>query len=180
MIRKTLIGMLLAAAAATLVLGVGSYWKGVPSSAIWINTEAEKPRVQVGMIDGKLHVVYSAPRRIGMGDHDLRFGGFYAKRIIVGGSEAMGIGAPFWFIGAVLLTAPSIALVRGPLRRNRRRRRGECVQCGYKLTGLVEPRCPECGREFTRHDDASTLEPAPASVQAHRPNRPPTDHRCRC
>lgn len=24
-----------------------------------------------------------------------------------------------------------------------------CVQCGYNLTGLVEPRCPECGTGFT-------------------------------
>lgn len=23
-----------------------------------------------------------------------------------------------------------------------------CIQCGYLLKGLSEPRCPECGREF--------------------------------
>jgi hypothetical protein len=27
----------------------------------------------------------------------------------------------------------------------RRRRRGQCVECGYNLAGLPEPRCPECG-----------------------------------
>ncbi|MCH8852005.1 MAG: hypothetical protein IID41_05065 [Planctomycetes bacterium] len=24
-----------------------------------------------------------------------------------------------------------------------------CRQCGYHLRGLTEPRCPECGTEFT-------------------------------
>lgn len=30
-----------------------------------------------------------------------------------------------------------------------------CLGCGYVLTGLVEPRCPECGREFDPHDPAT-------------------------
>lgn len=30
-----------------------------------------------------------------------------------------------------------------------RRRRGLCLRCGYNLTGLPQPRCPECGTEFT-------------------------------
>jgi hypothetical protein len=61
----------------------------------------------------------------------------------------MRLGAPFWFIGVVLLVGPSLALIRGPLRHNRRRRRGQSVHCGYNLTGLADPRCPECGQEFT-------------------------------
>lgn len=27
---------------------------------------------------------------------------------------------------------------------------GRCVECGYLLTGLPEPRCPECGTKFLR------------------------------
>lgn len=34
------------------------------------------------------------------------------------------------------------------VRRKRRRQRGLCVQCAYNLTGLTEPRCPECGSPF--------------------------------
>ena len=29
-----------------------------------------------------------------------------------------------------------------------RTRAGRCVRCGYLLTGLVNPRCPECGQGF--------------------------------
>jgi hypothetical protein len=45
----------------------------------------------------------------------------------------------------VLLSYPAMALVRGPLRRFRRRRRGLCGKCGYNLTGNVTGVCSECG-----------------------------------
>jgi hypothetical protein len=40
---------------------------------------------------------------------------------------------------------PTIAFIRGPVRRWRRRRRGCCLNCGYDLTGNVSGVCPECG-----------------------------------
>ena len=33
-------------------------------------------------------------------------------------------------------------------------RRGHCHRCGYDLTGLTEPRCPECGQPFEPKGDA--------------------------
>lgn len=40
---------------------------------------------------------------------------------------------------------PLVALVRGPIRRRYRRRRGLCPGCGYNLAGNVTGVCPECG-----------------------------------
>jgi len=33
-------------------------------------------------------------------------------------------------------------------RIKRRRLEGKCLWCGYRLRGLVESRCPECGKPF--------------------------------
>ncbi|MHC4094085.1 MAG: hypothetical protein ACYSVY_28055 [Planctomycetota bacterium] len=52
---------------------------------------------------------------------------------------------PLWLPFALFALYPAVAFIRGPLRRWRRSRKGLCVKCGYNLTGLPEPRCPECG-----------------------------------
>lgn len=59
-----------------------------------------------------------------------------------------GMRIPCW--GAVVLFAayPTIGLLRGPLRRRRRRRGHLCQKCGYNLTGNVSGVCPECGRSL--------------------------------
>ncbi len=43
---------------------------------------------------------------------------------------------------------PTIAFIRGPLRRWRWRRKGLCLKCGYDLEGNVSGVCPECGAEI--------------------------------
>ena len=53
---------------------------------------------------------------------------------------------PFWVPFVLLATYPTIAFIRGPLRRYRRRRKGLCVGCGYDLTGNVTGVCSECGQ----------------------------------
>ncbi len=49
---------------------------------------------------------------------------------------------------ALLATYPTIAFIRGPVRRRRRRRAGLCIKCGYDLTGNESGVCPECGRPW--------------------------------
>ena len=54
----------------------------------------------------------------------------------------------FWALAILFGVWPVWCFFRGPLRRARRRAAGCCPPCGYNLTGLIEPRCPECGTEF--------------------------------
>jgi hypothetical protein len=57
---------------------------------------------------------------------------------------------PTWFLILCLGAYPLICLVRGipGWRRNRRRRHGHCLKCGYNLTGNTSGVCPECGLYF--------------------------------
>ena len=52
---------------------------------------------------------------------------------------------PLWAPLALFATYPTVAFIRGPARRWRRRRKGLCLKCGYNLTGNVSGICPECG-----------------------------------
>ncbi len=48
-------------------------------------------------------------------------------------------------LAAPLVLMTIVAIIRGPLRHFRRRRRGLCGRCGYNLEGNVTGVCPECG-----------------------------------
>ncbi len=52
-----------------------------------------------------------------------------------------------WYLNAVLLAL--LVLLARPLRKpiviRNRRKRGQCVHCGYDLRGNTTPLCPECG-----------------------------------
>lgn len=79
--------------------------------------------------------------------------------------QSLEVSIPLWALTMVLAPYPLLAFVRGPLRRVRRRRRGQCIACGYCLTGLPSRRCPECGCAFVRHAReqlAETITPVPS------------------
>ena len=48
----------------------------------------------------------------------------------------------FWPFIPFFAFYPLFTLVRGPVRRWRRKRRGRCVKCGYNLTGNESGLCP--------------------------------------
>jgi len=54
---------------------------------------------------------------------------------------------PVWPLVIPFMISPIRDSIR-ERRRLRRKKRNECLQCGYNLMGLVEPRCPECGSKF--------------------------------
>lgn len=52
---------------------------------------------------------------------------------------------PMWMLAALSALMLSVLFLRGPWRRHQRVLRNHCQCCGYCLTGLISPRCPECG-----------------------------------
>lgn len=79
------------------------------------------------------------------------------------GAGILGAGTPYVLWHDILLAVPLVGLLAAlpltcsalAIRMNRPPPEPEyprCTGCGYNLTGLVEPRCPECGRGFTKAD----------------------------
>ena len=61
------------------------------------------------------------------------------------------IGAPRWalvVVSALSGCTAAYVFLASPIRSFVRQRRGQCLKCGYNLTGLTEPRCPECGNKW--------------------------------
>ncbi len=88
----------------------------------------------------------AVPRRVAA-DGDLRSaagrdGGRTGQGVFV---ELSYVRMPFWIPVVVLLFHPVRSLMTGPWRQRRRRRRNQCLTCGYSLTGNTSGICPECG-----------------------------------
>ena len=61
------------------------------------------------------------------------------------GDDMFFLGIELWPV-AIFFGGVTAVCAVGPLyRRRRRRKRGECVGCGYNLKGNVSGRCAECG-----------------------------------
>jgi hypothetical protein len=54
---------------------------------------------------------------------------------------------PLWLVVGTLVIPSATAIVRGPLRRRYRLRRGLCIHCGYDARGCAMGRCSECGAD---------------------------------
>ena len=62
------------------------------------------------------------------------------------------LAVPLWVL---LAGIPLMVRLRHSLLVRKRRKAGQCVHCGYSLTGLTEPRCPECGTVSSASTTAS-------------------------
>jgi hypothetical protein len=155
MVRKGIIMILTALAVATLVAYIESYVAKPKAGQCWAhvwvlngNVVDFGPTFTVSTSRGTLGLQYS---RVGspinlLASKDLSFPGF-KRRTTLRGLGIINYYVSLWIPFVLFATYPTIAFIRGPVRRWRRRRRNECVHCGYVLKGLPEPKCPECGSE---------------------------------
>jgi len=70
------------------------------------------------------------------------------KPLILNDTKYLMLSVKLWPILLLLLIYPTLAFVRGPVRRHRRRKKGLCLHCGYNLTGNTSGACPECGERI--------------------------------
>lgn len=97
---------------------------------------------------GRVEVVYASPIAKGtiIPNHDFALAGFrWNQRTFQSEHRIVEVVFPCWVPIMLFSIWPVIAFVRRPYRRAARRAEGCCLNCGYNLTGLVEPRCAECG-----------------------------------
>ena len=176
MIRKTITIVLTVAAGLTLVLGGASYWV----STSWMasgHPDYLDGCLSTHLFDGAFSIRYTHgadPSDVGQ-----RFDwGYYGLGLRSRTSTQMWDGAtlrtsalelPFWLAALLLGAYPIAALIRGPVRRWRRGKRGHCPQCGYDLTGNVTGICSECGTTLDPNDIPTVTPAARADEHLPRP-----------
>ena len=133
MIRKAIIVVLTLCAIVVLLLG-------------WTSRN-DISMLDMGTFDftsWHLNIGWEIPRATGR----WAFGGFAYDLWEPGGVSVVHI--PLWILVALFVAYPTIAFIRGPLRRWRRHRKGLCTECSYDLTGNESGVCPECGIEIKK------------------------------
>ncbi|UCE58113.1 MAG: hypothetical protein JSU63_11770 [Phycisphaerales bacterium] len=156
MIRKTIIVLL----TITVVLGVELWLESRDGSMIniygypYIHTNAPDDTWYLGLYveDSRLHIQHTqdAGRQTATAKPEVSVGpilGFCYERFYMWGNFYH-VTVPMWAVVLALAVHPTIAFIRGPLLRRRRRRKGLCIVCGYDLTGNVSGVCSECGTEI--------------------------------
>ena len=160
MFRKLIIVVLTLGAVVAVAVGVGMM--SISKIKGWTFQAGEGRNAYVlvsrgnAMTRSPLHLtlVYPTKRRAIDKLNEFRGAGFILRinaqyKSPYGWSSWYTLAIPPWAApSAFILFAayPTMAFIRGPLRRRRRRRkRGLCLKCGYDLRGSPGPRCPECG-----------------------------------
>ncbi len=160
MIRKTIIVMLTLAAVASGVLWIVSPRHTRWSGALRTDKHAYHAMVRSGGIvlrrtPTAAHKDFGGWWVTAPTTRHHRFAGFMVTRRNVTNGEppkivgsALTVQLPLWAPLLVFATYPTIAFIRGPLRRWRARRKpNHCTSCGYNLTGNVSGVCSECGEK---------------------------------
>ncbi len=148
MVRKMIILSL------TLVtIGSAALWiDGVRNPGAWPlkNTSESSRRFEYWRQGGSVCISVLAPRKIAPKKMPaFKFAGFGYHSLIEltesGPQFRRTLLLPLWSLIVLFGTYPTYALIRGPIRRLRRKKQGLCIHCGYNLKGSVGSCCPECG-----------------------------------
>ena len=161
MIRKAIIVVLTLGAVGMFVLGGSSYFAATTFD--WRTTDYDKLSVSVtnlavsvwhkhaDYVLSDFHRTHFEYELRGTDDHwRFRVNGwrrFEYDDFLFTGEQIRFVFFPFWVPAILFAAYPALAFIRGPLRRNRRRKRGLCMKCGYDLRGSPERKCSECGSE---------------------------------
>lgn len=159
MIRKVIILMLTLGAAGMVALWATTAWR---SAEYLYHDRTTSTYLVVGVEAGWAHVctwpsAFGLPAHLppGVRPHSLTSLMRYIRRtgpylgVMAGPYLGVKVLSIPLYVPVVLFAAyPTLAFIRGPVRRRRRRRKGLCVECGYDLTGNVTGVCSECGRGY--------------------------------
>ena len=155
MIRKAIIVVLSLAAVATGVSALASFFSPVIarlSAGAWCFRSGLSRGLLLMEYDGRSQAIKPNPQRPYQRYAETRFdfAGFAFENYVQERNawRYWRLSVPLWIPVTVFAMCPLFVIVRGPLRRRRRRKRGLCVGCGYDLTGNVSGVCPECATEI--------------------------------
>ena len=140
---------------ATAVLGLGSIWAASYSTRLLWKPQAQQWTIAAWIHDGHVYAFGMKSRTVAF-HHGLAWSDiegvlpsfafrYYSYGPGVRISYMIYLSCPVWAIAVTVGTYPAILIGRKVLRRNACKRRGRCLKCGYRLTGNVSGRCPECG-----------------------------------
>ncbi|UCE60863.1 MAG: hypothetical protein JSU63_03755 [Phycisphaerales bacterium] len=148
MVWKTYIMTLFVTGLILTALGLTSLWRYVGYGHLVTNRCWVEARVD----DGNLRFTHARlveqpyPRRVSYVPL-----GFFGRVAFASGTNRHNwrygvLTLPLWTVVAVLFVHPAVAFVRGPVLRRMRKRRNQCISCGYNCAGNTSGVCPECGR----------------------------------
>lgn len=131
-------------AASTLVLGVMSFWPREVRVELF---RTDHQWATLSAYDGTLWLLHdfkTKPGGTGI-NRDWEFGRCRFVTHLNGPLRVTVLRGPFWVPPLIFGLGVGVPIILVWRRKVIRAQGGKCLACGYDLTGLAEPRCPECG-----------------------------------